>query len=215
VSPANASVLFGETNISTNIDGYYEAWVTAGNYTVSVTHIGYMPLVTNITVSGNDTGLNFSLVRQPPLTQKIIVSNITVIGYNVTVMNLTAQTGNISVKFNASTNGTLIISIPFSKLGNVTAAELHASTVYISGEKYGDFQLAITSGNATQSVLIIVKNLSGDPTLYWLYNMPATTSHDQTARSADLMISSEILIAGLVALMVILAIYVGRGKRKI
>ena len=214
VSPTNASIIFGEANVSTNFNGYYEAWVPAGNYTVSVVHSGYMPLVTNITVSGNETDLNFSLIRQPPVTQKIIVSNITVIGYNVTVTNLTAQAGNISVKFNASTNGTLIISIPFSKLGNVTAAELHASTVYISGEKYGDFQLAITSGNATQSVLIIVKNLSGDPTLYWVYNTPATTSHNQTARSADLMISSEVLIIGLVSLMIILAVYVGRGKRK-
>jgi energy-converting hydrogenase Eha subunit B len=214
VSPTNASIIFGEANVSTNFNGYYEAWVPAGNYTVSVVHSGYMPLVTNITVSGNETDLNFSLIRQPPVTQKIIVSNITVIGYNVTVTNLTAQAGNISVKFNASTNGTLIISIPFSKLGNVTAAELHASTVYISGEKYGDFQLAITSGNATQSVLIIVKNLSGDPTLYWVYNAPATTSHNQTARSADLMISSEVLIIGLVSLMIILAVYVGRGNRK-
>ena len=214
VSPANASIFFGETNISTNFGGYYSAWIPAGNYTVSVSHIGYLPLVTNMTVSGNITDLNFSLVKQPQVTQKLTVSNITVVGYNVTVTNLTSNKGNISVKFNASTNGTLIISVPFSKLGNVTAAELHASTVYISGEKYGDFQLAITSGNGTQSVLIMVKNLSGDPTMYWLYNYSTATVNSKTVKSADLMIASEILIVGLVSLMVILMVYVGRGKRK-
>lgn len=55
---------------------------------------------------------------------------------------------------------------------------------------------------------------TGDPTICWLYNQSVTTSHNQTVRSADLMISSEILIVGLVGMMVILMVYVGRGKRK-
>ncbi|MHB1811990.1 MAG: protease pro-enzyme activation domain-containing protein [Thermoplasmataceae archaeon] len=214
VSPSSASISFGEKNVSVNGSGYYNVWLAKGNYTVSVVHSGYTPLISNITVTGNVTGLNFTLVKQPVLTQKITISNITVIGYNVTVKNLTAHNGNISVSFNASTNGTLIISIPFSKLGNINASELHSSLVYISGQKYGDFQIAFSSGNGSKSVLLIVKNLSGDPTLYWIYTPLNAGSHTISVRNSKLMLSSEILIAGLLVFMGILVAYVRRGNRK-
>ncbi len=214
VSPSSASISFGEKNVSGNGSGYYNVWLAKGNYTVSVVHSGYTPLISNITVTGNITGLNFTLVKQPVLTQKITISNITVIGYNVTVKNLTAHNGNISVSFNASTNGTLIISIPFSKLGNINASELHSSLVYISGQKYGDFQIAFSSGNGSKSVLLIVKNLSGDPTLYWIYTPLNAGSHTISVRNSKLMLSSEILIAGLLVFMGILVAYVRRGNRK-
>ena len=214
VSPSSASISFGEKNVSVNGSGYYNVWLAKGNYTVSVVHSGYTPLISNITVTGNVTGLNFTLVKQPVPTQKITISNITVIGYNVTVKNLTAHNGNISVSFNASTNGTLIISIPFSKLGNINASELHSSLVYISGQKYGDFQIAFSSGNGSKSVLLIVKNLSGDPTLYWIYTPLNAGSHTISVRNSKLMLSSEILIAGLLVFMGILVAYVRRGNRK-
>ncbi len=214
VSPSSASISFGEKNVSGNGSGYYNVWLAKGNYTVSVVHSGYTPLISNITVTGNITGLNFTLVKQPVPTQKITISNITVIGYNVTVKNLTAHNGNISVSFNASTNGTLIISIPFSKLGNINASELHSSLVYISGQKYGDFQIAFSSGNGSKSVLLIVKNLSGDPTLYWIYTPLNAGSHTISVRNSKLMLSSEILIAGLLVFMGILVAYVRRGNRK-
>ena len=214
VSPSSASISFGEKNVSVNGSGYYNVWLAKGNYSVSVVHSGYTPLISNITVTGNVTGLNFTLVKQPVLTQKITISNITVIGYNVTVKNLTAHNGNISVSFNASTNGTLIISIPFSKLGNINASELHSSLVYISGQKYGDFQIAFSSGNGSKSVLLIVKNLSGDPTLYWIYTPLNAGSHTISVRNSKLMLSSEILIAGLLVFMGILVAYVRRGNRK-
>ena len=214
VSPSSVSISFGEKNVSVNGSGYYNVWLAKGNYTVSVVHSGYTPLISNITVTGNVTGLNFTLVKQPVPTQKITISNITVIGYNVTVKNLTAHNGNISVSFNASTNGTLIISIPFSKLGNINASELHSSLVYISGQKYGDFQIAFSSGNGSKSVLLIVKNLSGDPTLYWIYTPLNAGSHTISVRNSKLMLSSEILIAGLLVFMGILVAYVRRGNRK-
>ena len=214
VSPSSASISFGEKNVSVNGSGYYNVWLAKGNYSVSVVHSGYTPLISNITVTGNVTGLNFTLVKQPVPTQKITISNITVIGYNVTVKNLTAHNGNISVSFNASTNGTLIISIPFSKLGNINASELHSSLVYISGQKYGDFQIAFSSGNGSKSVLLIVKNLSGDPTLYWIYTPLNAGSHTISVRNSKLMLSSEILIAGLLVFMGILVAYVRRGNRK-
>lgn len=99
----------------------------------------------------------------PSATSAETVKNTLSSGYNITVSNLTTKSGVISVDFNATMNGTLVVTLPESEIQNATISDILSSKVNINGVSYTDFSITVTSNG---SALLTVYNLSGDPTLY-------------------------------------------------
>lgn len=82
--------------------------------------------------------------------------------------NLSQGAGSISVTYSASSNGTLLVSVPYSDLANRTIAEVLSSRVYVNGVQYANFSITLTS---SYLVTLSVTVLAGDPTLVWAYSV--------------------------------------------
>ncbi len=206
ISPANASIVFGEYSAYVNSSGYYTISLPSGSYTVSVTDNGYYPLTVNITLSSNIIE-NFTLAKEPAPTSVKTESNITASGYNVTVSNLTSGNGNISLTYNATKNGTLTVALPYDQVKNATVSDILSSRLYINGIQYHNFTVAISSSGGSYTVILTVKNLSGDPALVWLYSPSATPPKAPVTRpSTSPGISSTELYAIIGAVIAVIAI---------
>ncbi len=186
----NASLLINGIIVYVNSTGYYSQSVTSGTYTISAYANGYYPYSQNVTVSTSRPvkPVNITLVKEPSPTSGTHTGNANATGYNVTVTNLIIGKGNITLSFNSTGNGTLVVQIPFKDVGNATISEILNSTVYINGTQYKNFTITISSN---YTVILKVYNLpSKDPTLYWGYSPystapkttpPKTTTTSQTS----------------------------------
>ncbi len=168
VDPSNSSVMFGSYTAYVNSTGFYVISLPAGNYNYSVADSGYFPSTGSIDVT-SDLTLNFNLAKEPPAQSVVVTSNITASGYNLTVSNLTDGNGNISVDFNASVSGTLVVQIPYSQIKNATVSDIMSSKVYVNGTMYPNFSIALSTINGTFSVILTVYGLQGDPVMEWAY----------------------------------------------
>ena len=186
----NASLLINGIIVYVSSTGYYSQSVTSGTYTISAYANGYYPYSKNVTVSTSRPvkPVNITLVKEPSPTSGTHTGNANATGYNVTVTNLIIGKGNITLSFNSTGNGTLVVQIPFKDVGNATISEILNSTVYINGTQYKNFTITISSN---YTVILKVYNLpSKDPTLYWGYSPystapkttpPKTTTTSQTS----------------------------------
>lgn len=170
VAPFNStlsySVLVNGTTTLVNSTGYFVAYVPQGTYSVSVYEQGYFPTSLSVTATSN-VSLYFDLTPEPAATSVSSNGTASAQGYNTTVANVTVNNGAVSVNFNASANGTLVMQIPYTSLQNITLSQLLNSKIYISGKEYSNFTVTLTSN---YTVFVTVKGLSGDPTLYWVYS---------------------------------------------
>ena len=169
VYPGNSSVLFGQVTAFVNSTGFYTVSLAQGVYNYSVTDNGYFPATGSIDVT-SDLTLNFNLAKEPPPQSVVVTSSIKASGYNVTITNITNGNGNISVTFNASVSGTLVVQIPYSQIKNATISEVMSSKVYVNGTAYSNFSIALSNVNGTFSVILTVYGLKGDPVMEWAYS---------------------------------------------
>ncbi|MHB1742283.1 MAG: YVTN family beta-propeller repeat protein [Thermoplasmataceae archaeon] len=211
VNPSNSSVIIGQYVVSTDTAGYYSITLPSGNYTISVTDSGYYPVTENLTLRGNIMDQNFTLARLPASTSSRSVSSVTATGYNVTISNLLSGNGNISVQYSATTNGTLMVVIPYSDIQNATVNDVMNSRLYINGTPYTNFTVAISSQNGAYNVILTVKNLTGDPTLVWLYS-PTATLH--TTSSTPSSLPPYVLDLGMIAVVAVVISIAALAVRK-
>lgn len=169
VKPVNASIMFGTSVAYVNSTGYYDISLPKGTYSYSVTDTGYFPSTGNISVDTNLV-VNFKLIAEPPPQSVKVAHNITALGYNVTISNLTSGNGNISLTYTSSANGTLVVMLPYSEVKNATVSDILSSKVYINRTQYSNFTVALSSINGTFSVILTVYGLKGDPILEWAYS---------------------------------------------
>ena len=212
VTPGNASVVVGENIAYVNPSGYYNISLPVGNYTISVSGSGYYPSAKYVNLTGNIRNENITLVREPVPTSSKSAENVTATGYNVTVSNLTSGNGSISLNYTSAPNGTVTVVIPYSQMGNVTVSEILNSRVYVNGTRYTDFTVAISSQDGTYSVILTVYNLTGDPTLAWLYSPSASLP---TGQKSSPPLSPYILDIGvIIALATIASVLIMVSRRK-
>ncbi|MHB1493446.1 MAG: carboxypeptidase regulatory-like domain-containing protein [Thermoplasmataceae archaeon] len=202
---SNASLVINNIIVYVNSTGYYNLTVAPGTYTISAYENGYYPYSENVTVTSSRT-VNIILAKEPSPTSGTHTGNANATGYNVTVTNLIIGKGNITLSFNSTGNGTLVVQIPFNDVGNATISEILNSTVYINGTQYKNFTITISSN---YTIILKVYNLSSrDPTLYWGYSPystapkttpPTTTSTSQTPNLELYEIIAAIALIGIIA----------------
>ncbi len=215
LSPENASLVVNGFVAYVNSSGYYHISLSAGTYTISVYENGYFPYSENVTLSSSRV-MNFTLVKEPKATSTTSSNDTIATGYNVTVSNITTGNGIISLSFNSSANGTLIVQIPYTDMKNATISEILNSTVYINGVPYKNYTVSISSN---YTIILKVFGLkSGDPTLYWKYSPNAVipsptppTTVSPTPSLAGYEVLGAIIAIGIVAGAVVIT--VGRRRR--
>lgn len=173
VNPANSSVVVSGMIAYVNSSGFYDIYLPAGQYSISVDSSGYFAQTRNISLYSNLQDENFTLKTEPVSTSSTSSSNVTATGYNVTISNLNTGNGIITVNYTATVNGTLTVVIPYSEIKNSTISQVLSSRLYINGKPYTNFSVAISSHNGTYNVVLSVYNLSGDPSMSWLYSPSA------------------------------------------
>ncbi len=142
-------------------------------------------------------------------------STVVVAVYKVTAPNLTTGSGNISLSYNVSANGTLTVQLPYCEVNNATIFDIMNSTVYVNGVKYTNYTLALSANNGTFSVSLTVYGLKGHPTLIWAYS-PAVKVVPPLKPSYSSLFDQYmyIIICVAVALIVsISAVYVVRRRK--
>ena len=170
VSPGNASLVVNGFVAYVNSTGFYHISIPDGSYHISVYSKGYFPYSVNVLLFSL-TMMNFSLVKEPPANSTFDAGAAKADGFNVTLSNLKTGQGFISIDYTSRGNGSMVISIPFKMLSNVTMSDILNSTVYIDNLTYSNFTISISSN---YSILLKVYGLSkGDPTLYWKYQPSA------------------------------------------
>ena len=94
---------------------------------------------------------------------------------------------------------------------NATISEILSSRLYINGIQYTNFTVAISSSGGTYSVILTVNNLTGDPTLTWLYS-PTATPPLKSSPSSNTDI--YVIIGVVAAIVVVSGIVLVMRKRK-
>ena len=85
--------------------------------------------------------------------------------------------------------------------------------IYINGTQYKNYTVAISSIDGSYNVILTVKNLSGDPTLYWLYSPSASIPVTVKSSSSTLPFSLQLL--GMLAIAILaVAVVVTLAMRK-
>ncbi len=164
VSPSNASVLVNGVVADVNASGGFRLSVLPGTYHLSASASGYFPFGENVTVSA-DTTVRVQLEPVASCTSTVTAGNVTALGCRVVVASVAPSHGLINVTFTAETGGRLLVTVPVGDIPNVTLAEFLSSRVYLDGQPYTNYTLAV---NASYVVALAVSGLSsGDPTLTW------------------------------------------------
>lgn len=214
INPSGSSLAVDGFLAYVNATGYYSISVPAGSYTISVLDSGYYPLSENLTLSTSKM-LNFTLTKEPKATSTEVLNSTTASGYNVMVSNLSTGNGEISIAYNSTGNGIIIVQIPFTDMKNATISEILNSTVYINGVSYSDYSISISSN---YTIILKVSGLkSGDPNLYWKYSpdavIPVPSSPSKVSQPSSL-IDYEVLGAIIGAAIIVGALVMVFGKRR-
>lgn len=209
LTPGKASLLADGYIAYVNSSGYYTITVVSGTYTISVYEAGYFPLSENLSMTATRE-VNFTLLKEPEGTSTLISNNATANGFNVTIANIKVGNGFLSLNYTSLRNGTLLVSIPFSKMENVTFEDILNSTVYINDTAYKNYTITVSSN---YTVILKVYDLNtGDPTLYWKYSPAAVIpkSTDKSFQNSDFY---DYVVIGILT-TVILAIAVSAVLKK-
>ena len=166
VVPLNSSVTVNGLVAYVNSTGFYRVYVPSGNVTVSAYANGYYSYSITLNLQSSRE-INITLAKEAQVTSVKGENGTIARGYNVTISSITMNKGIITVSYNTTTSGTLVVLLPEYEILNTTIASLLNSTVFIDGVQYHDFTITISSNG---SVILTVYGLSGDPTLYWKYS---------------------------------------------
>ncbi len=170
ISPYSASLTVNGFAAYVNSTGYYSISVPSGNVTISAFESGYYTYSKTIDLTSSKI-INIMLIKEPSATSTDVIKNITSLGYNVIIKNLAENNGYISMDYNATINGTVIVVLPYNDISNATISDIINSKVYIDNILYKNFTVTITSNG---SAVLTVYNLDGDPALYWKYSPDAS-----------------------------------------
>ncbi len=181
LNPVNASVTLNGNISYVASNGYFALSLPAGEYNLSVTANGYYSYHTIIDLTANRT-MNVTLRAVPVATSSVTVSNVTSTGYNVSIQKVSFNDTQVTVNYTATTNGTLVVALPYSQLKDVTLSELLSSKVYVNGILEKNFTVTLTS---SYNLILTVYNLTGDPTLEWAYSSKATVSKFYNAQFTE------------------------------
>ena len=211
VNPANASVMFGEYSAYANSSGFYSISLAPGLYIVFIYYPGYEPIEKQLNIKNSINGLNFSLREGPRPSYEHIFENVTTSGFNVTVSSFKPIKGGYTISYTATSNGTLRLVIPYDGLGNTTIADILNSRLFINGQRYFNFSVSFLSINGNYSIVLTVHNLTGDPTLSWLYN-PLAVPPKQPAKGLPFL-ELMAIIAGACSAVLVPGLYFIWRKR--
>ena len=210
VLPYKASLLVNGFISYVNETGYYSIYVPKGTYTISVVESGYFPYSENLTLTSSKE-IDFNLTKEPKATSVLNIKNTSASGYGVTIYNVSKNSGYFSLNYSSSSNGTLLISVPISALGNVTLSQILNSTVYINGIPYHNFTVSISSNY--EITLKVYGLSSGDPTIYWKYSPSAILPvNSQSPQPQTFNYLYAIIGVALVA-VILIGVVVARRKR--
>jgi YVTN family beta-propeller protein len=175
LSPYNGSdspsIVFNGTVATLNSSGYFQVYLSQGEYHLSATENGYFSISRTLNLSGN-TIISVYLTKEPSNVSKLNNSVLSSQGVNATIKNVYSNftLGYVGLNFTANQNSTVIITVPFSSLAssftNLTINQLFQSKVYIGNTLYRNFTIAVSS---SYMVTLTVYNYTGDPALYWVY----------------------------------------------
>ena len=212
LNTGNASVTFGPYTAFVNSTGYYQIWVNAGNYSISVFANGYMP-VTASHVFHSSTEMNFTLLPLPTDAVNYSENSINSTYYNMTIQNLILGHGYAEVSFSAARNGTFIIYLNLANLSYATQGLLSSSTVLLNGKYVNNYSLAFTSSNTE---ILEVNNVSGSGVMFWKLVPYATLPSRNVSNPNSLTteLERDVLLVAMVLAAIFATIFsVTRRKR--
>ena len=201
IDPVNASLTVNGFDAYVNSTGYFHVSLPAGTYTVSAYEKGYYPYSVTKDFSSSAV-INITLKPEPASTSTTSSSNVTSTGFNVTVSDITTGNGTISLKYSASSNGTIVVQIPYADMRNATISDILGSKVYANGTLYSNFSITITSN---YTIILTVYGLKGDPVLTWAY-IPSVSVTPPLPAAPPPASASPYLIYAIVAIVIVAAI---------
>ena len=166
IVPSNSSVTVNGLVAYVNSTGFYRVYIPSGNVTVSAYDNGYYSYSVTLNLQSSRE-INITLAKETQATSVKGENGTIASGYDVTISSITTEKGIITVSYNTTTSGTLVVLLPENEILSATVADLLNSTVFIDGVQYDNFTITITSNG---SAILTVYSLSGDPTLYWKYS---------------------------------------------
>lgn len=167
LDPVDASLTLNGFSAYVNQNGYYQISVPSGIYTVSAYAGGYYPFSNTMDLTGN-TFLNISMNSLPSATSQTSGSGVNIQGYGAKVASISTNGDTISFNYTSTSNGKILVEVPFSDLKDTSIADLVKSKVYIDGVSYTNFTITVSSN---YTIILEVYNLKpGDPTVYWAYS---------------------------------------------
>ena len=202
INAPNVSVTFDSYSAFVNSTGYYQIWINAGDYSVSVYSGGYMPLsVNHIFHSGME--MNFTL--KPFSSNAVNYSedsiNSTYLG--MTVLSLILDHGYAEISYSSAHNGTLIIFLNLANITYTSRTLLSSSTVLLNETHIMNYSLAFSSRNTE---ILTVKNVTGSGVIFWKLVPYATLPSKNISNHNSPMVGIErnvflisIVIAGILA----------------
>lgn len=199
ITPWDSSVIVGRSIAVVESSGFYSVTVPEGNYTVYASSSGYFPVIGNISLNSNVSNENFSLQKLLAPVDIVTVDNGTATGYGADVVNMSLNNGIAYINYTSNKNGAITVSLPYSYVNDISISDLISSRVYINGTPYSNFSISITAQGGAYSIILTVHNLSGDPTLEWLFSPSA--SLPQSGLQSP--VNDNVLYMGIAAVVVV------------
>ena len=196
VNSGNASVTFNQSPAFVNSTGYYQIWINAGTYLISVYSGGYIPQSREDTFHSGAL-INFTLVPVPGRAVNFSENSIDSTAFNMTVENLILGHGYIEIPYSSAVNGTAIILLNLANLSYVSGSSIFSSSVVLNGSAYDNYSIYLTHNN---SAVLLVENLSGNGVLFWKLVPYAILPTGNVSRHVTLLVSIEknVLLIGMV-----------------
>jgi hypothetical protein len=170
VVPSNSSVTVNGLVAYVNSTGFYRVYVPSGNVSLSAYRVGYYSYTVTLNLDSSRE-VNITLVKEQKAESTETTNGTAAMGYGISISNVTVGSGIISVTYNATSNGTLVVALPEKEIVYDTIADLLNSKVFVDGVQYKNFTITLISNG---SAVLTVYGLSGDPVLYWQYSPTGT-----------------------------------------
>ena len=214
LNTGNVSVTFGPYSAFVNSTGYYQIWINAGNYSVSVFSGGYKPMTVSH-IFHSRVQMNFTLNSLPTIAVNYSQNGINSTYYNMNLQDLILGHGYAEISYSSASNGTFIIYLNLDNLSYVSQSLLSSSTVLLNGTYIGNYSLAFTSSNTE---ILTVRNVSGSGVIFWKL-VPYATLPSKKVSNPDSFVTEverDVFLVSMVLAALLASIYsvTRRTKRK-
>lgn len=214
VNSGNASVTFNQAPAFVNSTGYYQIWINAGTYLISVYSSRYIPQSQEDTFHSGAL-INFTLLPVPSTSVNFSENSIDSTAFNMTVENLYLGHGYVEIPYSSAANGTAIILLNLANLSYVSGSSIFSSSVILNGSVYASYSIYLTHNN---SAVLLVENISGNGTLFWKLVPYAILPTTNVSGHVTLLVSIEknVLLIGMIVAAIGATAYsvLRRKKRK-